>query len=107
MSATLKLERKMPGPLADIVIDRKRAWQVLLDGVPVGTVTREDSLELPVEPGHHSLQLTSTDKRVSPEHGFDVRDESMVEFICHPQSIWPLQLMAVFVPKRWIVLKQR
>jgi hypothetical protein len=103
MSATLKLERNMSINL----IDRTRTWQVHLDGNPAGTVALNDPLELPIEPGHHTLQLTSTGRRSSPVHPFDAGDESMVEFTCHPQPIWPLQLMALAVPKRWIVLKKQ
>jgi hypothetical protein len=106
MSATLKLERRMPGAIIDLV-DRKRAWQVHLDGQSVGAITRNEVLELPVDPGHHRLQLISSGTHISPERSFDVRDESIIEFRCHPQPIWPLLLMALFVPHRWIVLKQR
>ena len=106
MSTTLKLERTMPGVAIDIE-DRKRIWQVHLDGNPVGTIARNDVIELPIEPGHHTLQLTSTSRRSSPVRTFDARDESMTEFTCHSQPIWPLMLMALVVPKRWIVLKKQ
>ena len=105
MTATLRLERKMPGPLADVV-DRRRSWQIHLDGKPAGAVGRLEVLELPVEPGHHTLQLTAKGHHRSPEHPFEARDESVVEFTCHSQPIWPLMLMAFVVPGRWIVLKQ-
>jgi len=106
MSATLKLNRTMPGILVEIE-DRKRAWQVHLDSKPVGTIARNDVLELPIGPGHHSLRLTSTGRRSSPVRDFDAGDESETEFTCHSQPIWPLMLMALVVPKRWIVLKEQ
>jgi hypothetical protein len=105
MSATLRLDRTMPGMVVDVE-DRKRTWNIRLDGRPAGTIARNDVLELPIEPGHHTLQLTSTGKRTSPVHGFDAAEESMVEFTCHSQPVWPLMLMALVVPGRWIVLKQ-
>jgi hypothetical protein len=106
MSATLRLERTMPGIVLDVE-DRNKDWQIHLDGQPAGTIARNNVLELPVEPGHHTLQLTSTGRRQSPVRAFDVRDESMTDFRCHSQPIWPLMLMALVVPGRWIVLKQR
>jgi len=106
MSATLKLNRTMPGMLIDIE-DRRRTWQVHLDGKPVGTIARNDALELPIEPGHHMLKLTSTGRRSSPERGFDAGGESESAFTCHSQPVWPLMLMALVVPKRWIVLKEQ
>ena len=106
MSTTLRLERRMSGVAIDIV-DRNRTWQVHLDDNPVGTIARNDVLELPVEPGQHTLQLTSTGRRSSPARTFEARDESTVDFNCHSEPIWPLMLMALFVPGRWIVLKQK
>lgn len=108
MSTTLRLERRMPGPFLDVV-DRNHSWQVHIDGQPVGAIARDDVLELPIEPGHHTLRLTSSssDRRHSPAREFDARDESVTEFTCHSQPIWPLMLMAFVRPERWIVLKQR
>jgi len=103
MSATVKLERRMA--FVNLV-DRDRSWQVRLDGGPAGSIARDDVLELPVEPGPHTLQLTSTGRRRSPVRSFEARDESIIEFSCHPQPVWPLVLMAFAVPGRWIVLKK-
>jgi hypothetical protein len=103
MNATLRIERTMPMAVGD----RKKSWQVLLDGNPIGQVSRRDSLETAIEPGPHTLRLTSTGSRRSPERSFTARDESMVEFACHVQPIWPLLLMALVDPNRWIALKQR
>ncbi|MBS2962634.1 ABC transporter permease subunit [Actinocrinis puniceicyclus] len=102
-SAVLRLERTMPTNR----IDSRRSWQVHLDGEPVGTIARNDVLDLPIDPGRHTLRLTSTGRRGSPLRPFDADDESMTRFTCHPQPLWPLLLMALAVPDRWIVLKQR
>ena len=106
MSATLKIERRMPG-VTIAIEDRKQTWQIHLDGKPAGTIARDDVLELPIEPGHHTLQLTSTGRRSSPARDFDAGDESITEFTCHSQPVWPLMLMALVVPGRWIALKQQ
>jgi hypothetical protein len=106
MATTLHLERKMPGPTVAIG-DRHRAWQVVLDGAAAGTIAHDQVLELAIEPGSHTLQLTSTGSRRSPERTFTAAEESFTEFTCHTQPIWPLMLMALVVPGRWIALKQR
>jgi len=103
MDVTLRLERTMRRAF----LDRKRPWQINLDGRHIGDIAQGDVLELPIEPGHHTLQLTSTGRRCSPEREFEAKSESMTEFACHSQPIWPLMLMALVVPGRWIVLKRQ
>ena len=105
MSTTLHIERAFP--MAVSLGDRKRSWPILLDGTSIGQIALNDVLDIPIEPGTHALQLTSTGKRRSPERTFTVKDESVAEFVCHTQPFWPLMLMALVVPGRWIALKQR
>jgi hypothetical protein len=106
MTATLHIERRMPMGTMPIG-DRRRSWQVLLDGAPVGTIAHDEVFELGIEPGSHRVQLTSTGSHRSPERAFTAKDESFTEFACHTQPVWPLMLMALVVPGRWIALKQR
>lgn len=105
MTTTLRLERSMPG-VTIAVQDRNTSWSILLDGQEVGHIARNGTFETPVQPGTHTLQLTSTGKRRSPLRTFTARDESVVEFRCHSQPLWPLMVMALVVPGRWIALKQ-
>lgn len=106
MTATLRIERSMPGPTMAIG-DRNRSWQILLDGQPVGTLARDAVSEIDIAPGTHTLQLASTGSRRSPERPFTASDRSVTEFVCHTQPVWPLMLMALVLPGRWIALKQR
>lgn len=106
MTSTLHLERRMPG--ATIAIqDRHAAWSILLDGQMVGHIAHEETFETPVNPGTHTLQLTSTGRRCSPVRTFTIGGESLADFRCHSQPVWPLMLMALAVPGRWIALKQQ
>lgn len=102
MTATLSVKRDWLG-----AADRRRTWQIVLDGEAVGEIRMNDTVELPVEPGEHRLQLTSTKQRRSPERSFDAKDGAAVSFICHPQALWPLALIALAKPGHWIVLRQR
>lgn len=106
MTTTLLLERAMPG-LAVAIQDRHASWSILLDGQEVGQLAPEATFETQIQPGSHTLQLTSTGKRRSPVRTFTAADESVAEFRCHSQPVWPLMLMALVVRDRWIVLKQR
>jgi hypothetical protein len=106
MTTTLHLERAMPGATM-AVQDRHADWSILLDGQEVGTIKPNDVFETQVPAGSHTLQLTSTGRRSSPVRAFSGKDESVVEFRCHSQPVWPLMLMALVVPGRWIALKQR
>ena len=105
-TTTLHLERAMPG--ATIAVqDRHAEWSILLDGRELGRIAPNDVFETQLAPGTHALQLTSTGKRRSPVRTFTAKDESIVEFRCHSQPIWPLMLMALVNPGRWIALKQQ
>ena len=105
MTTTLRIERAFPFGVS--IGDRKRSWQILLDGTSIGQIALSDVFEAPIEPGTHTLRLTSTGSRRSPGRIFTAADESMTEFACHTQPFWPLMLMALVVPGRWIALKQR
>lgn len=106
MTATLRVERSIP-MRSMVIASRSRPWQILLDGRAVGTIERDGVFETAVEPGAHTLRLTSTGARRSPERSFTAAEETVTEFACHSQPIWPLMLMALVVPGRWIALKQR
>ncbi|MEY9941748.1 hypothetical protein [Streptacidiphilus sp. MAP5-3] len=106
MATTLQLERAMPGATM-AVQDRHGSWAILLDGQEVGHIAPDEAFETQVAPGSHTLQLTSTGKRRSPVRTFSAANASTVEFRCHSQPVWPLMLMALALPGRWIALKQR
>jgi hypothetical protein len=52
MTATLKLTHKTIG--AEV---RRGKYDVVLDGKPAGSLELNDPIEIPVEPGHHTLQV--------------------------------------------------
>lgn len=106
MTATLRLERSMPGLTVEIQ-GRHVSWSVLLDGQRVGSIAPEEVFETPVTPGPHTLRLSCAGRRRSPARTFSAPDESVVEFCCHSQPVWPLMVMALALPGRWIVLKPR
>ena len=52
MSATLKLTHKTIG--AEV---RRGTYDVVVDGKPAGSVELNETIDIPVEPGHHTLQV--------------------------------------------------
>jgi hypothetical protein len=100
LTATLHLSRKWGG-----AIDRNREWQVVMDGSVVGAVANQKTVELPVAPGQHTLQLTSR-RHSSPERSFEVSDGQVVRFSCRGAMAWPIYVAALIKPDLWISLKQ-
>jgi ABC-2 type transport system ATP-binding protein len=74
-----------------------RAWSVLLDGRNVGSIVNELTLDLSVEPGHHTLRLQSTRYLLSPEQPFDAYEGQTLGYVCEPRSLSPI----IFT--RWLV----
>ena len=99
-SAALRLSRKWAG-----TTDRTAKWQVLLDGHVAGTIGPMKTVELPVEPGHHTLRLSSS-RHSSPERSLAAADERMVSFSCRAAVFWPQYVAALIKPTLWISLKR-
>jgi hypothetical protein len=93
MSATLKVTHKSIGAEA-----RRHSYDVLVDGQRVGSVAMNDTFELPVEPGRHTLQVRDGRKSSSAE-SVDVADDEIVEFRCTGKRFLPIFLASFIFPK--------
>ena len=76
---------------------RGRAWSVLLDGISVGSIVNNQTLDLSVEPGRHTLRVRSTSYLLSPEQSFDAYEGQTLGYVCEPRSLSPI----IFT--RWLV----
>jgi hypothetical protein len=92
MSATLKVMHKSIG--AEV---RRRPYDVVVDGAQVGSVEMNDTIEIPVEPGRHTLQVRSG-RDSSGTETFDAADEEVVGFRCTGKRFLPLFLASFVVP---------
>ncbi len=101
MSASLQLTRKWGG-----LTDRNGKWQILIDGTAVGSIDRQQTVELPVEPGHHTLRVEHSKRFQSRERSFDVRDEEVASFWCRSQLMWPMYIASLVNPELWITLRR-
>jgi ABC-2 type transport system ATP-binding protein len=73
-----------------------REWKVVLDGNLTGTIAKEGTFEVAIEPGHHTLQIQATSLLASAEVSFDVVEGQVIQFSCRPRSPSPV------IPTRWL-----
>jgi hypothetical protein len=107
MSATLTLTRTRFDLGLGPWIDKKAGeWQVIVDGTVAGSITTQETVEVPVEPGHHTLRLKKSARFLSPERSFEAADEAVIRFHCRCAVLWPQFLAALVKPDLWISLRQ-
>ena len=92
MSATLKLTHKAIG--AEV---RRGTFDVLVDGQRVGSVEMNDTIETPLEPGRHTLQVRNG-RNSSRTQTFDAADGEVVAFRSTGKRFLPLFLASFVVP---------
>lgn len=92
MSATLRLTRSVFGMEL-----RGGTFDVLVDGERVGSIESRGTIETPVEPGHHTVQVRKG-RYSSPTRTFDAADGDVANFRCHGASLWPIWLATFAVP---------
>ena|ERR1700733_12880445 len=92
MPATLKLTHKAIG-----VEVRRGPYEVVVDGNPVGSVEMNDTIEIPVEPGRHTVQVRSG-RNSSRTQTFDASEGDIVAFRCTGKSFLPRFLASFVVP---------
>ena len=93
MSATLKLTHKAIG--AEV---RRGSYDVVVDDRRVGSVEMNDTIEIPVEPGVHTLQVRDGRKSSNTET-FDTADGEIVAFRCTGKRLLPIFLASFMVPR--------
>ena len=76
MPATLKVTHKAIG--AEV---RRGRYDVVVDGERAGAVEMNHTIEIPVEPGRHTLQVRNV-RNSSSTQTFDAAEEEIVAFRC-------------------------
>ena len=92
MPATLKLTHKAIG--AEV---RRGTYDALVDGKPAGSVEMNDTIELPVEPGRHTLQVRNG-RNSSRTETFDAAEGDVIAFRCTGKRFLPIFLVSFVVP---------
>jgi len=99
MSATLKLTHKAIG--AEV---RRGTYDVVLDGQRVGSVEMNDTIEIPVDPGSHTLQVRDG-RKSSRTETFDAAEGEIVAFRCTGKRFLPIFLVSFVVPRLALSLR--
>jgi hypothetical protein len=106
---TLRLERRwtsLAGTGGNALAGGNKPITIAIDGIAVGALAPKETVEVAVEPGHHTLRL-SQGRHLSRERSFDVAQDEVVSFYCHgPRYGWPQLLAALFKPDLWISLRR-
>ncbi len=84
---------------------QNKEWNIAIDGIVVGSIANKETVEVAVEPGHHTLGLSSGRHR-SAARSFDVAEGEAVGFRCHGPRIWPMLVAALVKPDLWISLRR-
>jgi hypothetical protein len=100
MSATLKVSRKTIG-----VEVRRGTYDVFVDGARVGSVALHSAIEIPVEAGHHTLQVRNG-RNSSRTQTFDAAEDEVVDFRCGGKRPLPIFLASFVVPSLALSLRR-
>jgi hypothetical protein len=100
VTATLHLVREK----STVMELRRGTFHVLLDGNDVGTIDMHGTIDVPVEPGRHTLQVKDG-RSTSSRHSFDAADGAIVNFRCNSSRIWPVYLASLVVPSLGLKLQ--
>lgn len=82
-----------------------KQWDIAIDGIVVGSIANKETVEVAVEPGHHTLRLGSGRHR-SVERSVDLAQDEVVGFSCYGPRFWPQLLAALVKPDLWITLRR-
>jgi hypothetical protein len=99
MSATLKLTHKAIGVEA-----RRGPYDVVLDGESVGSVEMNNTIEIPIESGRHTLQVRNgrNSSRTVP---FEAVEGQVVAFRSTGKRFLPIFLVSFIVPRLALSLR--
>ena len=98
MTATLKLTHKTIG-----VEVRRGPYDVFVDGNSVGSLKLNETIDVAVEPGPHTLRLRSG-RNSSRTKTFNAAEGETVAFRCTGKSILPIFLLSFVFPSLAISL---
>ena len=93
MAATLRLTHKAIG-----VEVRRGPYDIVLDGQRAGSVEMNETIEIPIESGRHTLQVRNGRNSRSTQT-FDAAEEEFVAFRCTGKRLLPIFLASFVVPR--------
>jgi len=100
MVATLKLTHKSIG-----VEVRRGTYDIVVDGQRAGSLDMNDTIEIPIEAGLHTLKILSG-RKCSRTQTFDAAENETVAFRCTGKSFLPIFLASFVVPSLALQLRR-
>jgi hypothetical protein len=100
LSATLKLVREGVGMEL-----RRGTFDVLVDGNSVGSIERHDAVEVPINPGRHTIRVRAG-RYSSPDRSFEASDGETITFRLHGAMMWPRYVASIVKPDLAIALRR-
>ena len=101
MSATLKLTHKAIG--AEV---RRGPYDIVVDARRAGSLEMNATIEIPVEPGRHTVQVRNG-RNCSRTETFDAAEGETVAFRCTGKRFLPIFLASFIVPSLALKLKRQ
>jgi hypothetical protein len=84
---------------------RRGRFDAVVDGNRVGSLDRQETIEVPIDPGHHTIHM-SAGRYSSRPHEFDAADGETVTFQPNGARIWPMYVASIVKPDLAISLKR-
>jgi hypothetical protein len=101
MPGTLRLTRE-----SEYLMELHRGtFEIVVDGQDAGPIERHETVERPLEPGQHTLQIREG-RYKSRDSSFEVADGQVASFRCSGARIWPIYLASLIVPSLALTLKR-
>lgn len=100
MSATLRVSREPSG-----IELRRGVFEISVDGKGAGPIEYGETIEIPLEPGHHTLRIRAG-RYSSRDHSFDLADNDAIDFRCSGAIFWPRWVLSLFKPDLGVLLKR-
>lgn len=100
MTANLRMTHKAIG-----VEVRRGAYQIVLDGQLAGSLSMNDTIEIPIAAGPHAVQIRSG-RKSSRTANFEAIENQTVAYRCTGKSFLPIFLASLFFPRLALQLRR-
>jgi hypothetical protein len=100
MTTTLSLKREGFG-----IELRRGRFDAMIDGNRVASLDWHDTIDVPIESGHHTLQIRAG-RYSSRPYSFDADDGETVSFQLHGANLWPVWAASFVKPDLAVSLKR-
>jgi hypothetical protein len=107
VSATLRLTRAVNYHLFGRPFELRRGrFEISLDGKHVGSLENHETIDTPLEPGHHTLRIRKG-RYSSRDLSFEAAEGEVIDFNCHGAAIWPTYVASIVKPDVAISLRRK